>query len=54
MTIYESMKDSGIEWIGEIPKHWKVFRGKNFMNLLNRPIKNDDEVINFGVVSKKS
>ena len=45
MTIYESMKDSGIEWIGEIPKHWKVFRGKNFMNLLNRPIKNDDEVI---------
>lgn len=23
------MKDSGIEWIGEIPKHWKVLRIKN-------------------------
>lgn len=22
------MKDSGIEWIGEIPKHWKVVKGK--------------------------
>ena len=20
------MKDSGIEWIGEIPKHWEVLR----------------------------
>ncbi len=24
------MKDSGIEWIGEIPKHWEVKRLKNF------------------------
>lgn len=23
------MKDSGIEWIGEIPKHWKVIKIKN-------------------------
>lgn len=23
------MKDSGIEWIGQIPKHWKVIRIKN-------------------------
>lgn len=23
------MKDSGIEWIGQIPKHWKVLRIKN-------------------------
>lgn len=23
------MKDSGVEWIGEIPKHWKVIRIKN-------------------------
>lgn len=22
------MKDSGIEWIGEIPKHWKLVKGK--------------------------
>lgn len=24
-----AMKDSGIEWIGEIPKHWEVIRVKN-------------------------
>lgn len=21
---YPTMKDSGVEWIGEIPKHWKI------------------------------
>ena len=21
---YESYKDSGVEWLGEVPKHWKV------------------------------
>lgn len=24
-----SMKDSGIEWIGEVPEHWEVCRAKN-------------------------
>lgn len=28
------MKDSGIEWIGEIPEHWKVYRIKNVLNIL--------------------
>ena len=23
MNKYNSYKDSGLEWIGEIPKHWK-------------------------------
>ena len=30
------MKDSGVEWIGEIPKHWKVSRLKN---VLAEPLK---------------
>lgn len=25
------MKDSGIEWLGEIPEHWKLIRGKDFI-----------------------
>ena len=29
------MKDSGIEWIGEIPKHWEVKRIKNLGNCRN-------------------
>ena len=25
---YESYKDSGVEWLGEIPKHWQAIRIK--------------------------
>lgn len=36
------MKDSGIEWIGEIPKHWKVIQLRNLANIVRggspRPI----------------
>lgn len=39
------MKDSGVEWIGEIPEHWNVFRGKNVLMLLKRPVQDDCEVI---------
>ena len=39
------MKDSGVEWIGEIPEHWEVVRGKAILKLLSRPIKETDEVI---------
>jgi type I restriction enzyme S subunit len=28
MKKYDTYKDSGIEWIGEIPKHWKIQRLK--------------------------
>ena len=27
------MKDSGVEWIGEIPKEWEVCRFKNVAQL---------------------
>lgn len=39
------MKDSGIEWIGEIPKHWEVVKGKYILNLLKRLVRDTDEVI---------
>ena len=28
MRRYPEYKESGVEWIGEIPKHWKIVRGK--------------------------
>jgi type I restriction enzyme S subunit len=31
---YESYKDSGVEWLGEVPKHWDVKRLKHNMRLL--------------------
>ncbi|WP_049154431.1 restriction endonuclease subunit S [Ligilactobacillus salivarius] len=39
------MKDSGIEWIGEIPETWRVVRGKNILRLLNRKVQPNDEII---------
>ena len=30
---YQKYKDSGVEWIGEIPEHWEVIR---FANLFKR------------------
>lgn len=38
-------KNSGIPWIGDIPAHWDIQRGKNVLTLLDRPVKADDEVI---------
>lgn len=29
------LKDSGIEWIGEIPEHWKVIKIKNAFNIIS-------------------
>ena len=29
---YESYKDSGIDWLGEIPSHWKIFVTKRLSN----------------------
>lgn len=39
------MKDSGVPWVGEIPKNWRILRGKNILILLERPVKEDDGVI---------
>jgi type I restriction enzyme S subunit len=30
------MKDSGIEWLGEIPEHWEESRIKNVVNIIGR------------------
>lgn len=39
------MKDSGIEWIGEIPATWEIIRGKYLLEYLQKPVKEDDGVI---------
>jgi type I restriction enzyme S subunit len=35
MKKYDNYKDSGIEWIGEIPSHWDVKRGKEVLKFSN-------------------
>src|SRR5699024_12091857 len=54
------MKDSGIEWIGDIPKHWSMSRVKNEFTL-NKGLtitKSDLKdkgipVINYGVIHSR-
>ena len=45
MAGYKEYKDSGMPWLGEIPAHWDIERGKNILTLLDRSVKDDDEVI---------
>ncbi len=36
MKRYDSYKDSGVQWIGEIPSHWEVCRLKSYCHLHGR------------------
>lgn len=39
------MKDSGIEWVGEIPATWDIKKGKYCLRYVQKPTKPDDDVI---------
>lgn len=39
------MKDSGIEWLGKIPKHWDVMRGRFLFRQLELPPEFSDGVV---------
>lgn len=52
------MKDSGIEWIGKIPKNWKISRNKVFLRNTSVKSHPHSEVLSlyrdWGVVPKDS
>ena len=37
--------DSGVQWIGKMPRHWRCIRGKYILRYIQKPIKEDDGVI---------
>ena len=39
------MKDSGIQWIGDMPAHWGVIRGKYILCYMQKPVRENDGVI---------
>lgn len=39
------MRDSGIEWVGEMPEGWDTLKGKYVLTLLQRSVRPDDGVI---------
>ena len=42
---YSAHKGSEVPWLGEIPLHWLVERGKHLLKKIERPVSEDDEVI---------
>ena len=41
----DEMKDSGIEWLGEIPKEWEIYRSKYLWKKEKRPILDNYDVV---------
>ena len=39
------MKNSGVEWIGEIPKEWEMVRGKFLYQKMQRSVNEQDEIV---------
>lgn len=44
-----TMKDSGVEWIGEIPEHWEIVRIKNIcqFNPSSKKSFSDDDIVSY-------
>lgn len=42
---YPAYKDSGIDWLGEIPAHWEVVKGKWLFDKQDRPVRKEDGVV---------
>ncbi|MGD9825798.1 restriction endonuclease subunit S [Desulfobacter sp.] len=45
MPRYETYKDSGMAWIGEIPKSWVLIRGSYIFKIINKRSKNGNEAL---------
>lgn len=45
LTKYPSYKDSGLGWLGEIPEHWELSKGKWEWRKENRPVRKDDGIV---------
>lgn len=39
------VKDSGVQWIGDMPAHWECNRGKYILKYIQKPVREDDGVI---------
>lgn len=45
MTRYDSYKDSGVKWLGEIPSHWEVRHLRNFLTLFSEKGYGDSQLL---------
>ena len=42
---YSSRRQSGIDWVGEVPKHWTVVKPKYILTKMDRAVEVGDEII---------
>ncbi len=42
---YPEYKETGMKWVREIPEHWRVERAKFIFRRLQRPVRENDEII---------
>lgn len=42
---YDAYKDSGVEWIGEIPSDWSIEKAKWIFSRAERPVRKEDEIV---------
>jgi len=59
MKRYDSYKDSGLEWVGEIPSGWRILKNKYFLNQeIEKSESGDEELLSVsehnGIVPRKS
>lgn len=45
MNLDAEMKDSGVQWVGDMPAHWECNRGKYVLKYVQKPVREDDGVI---------
>jgi type I restriction enzyme S subunit len=56
---YPRMKDSGVQWLGEVPEHWEIRRGKALFNCIDMRSNTGDEELmtvssNGGVIPRRT
>jgi type I restriction enzyme S subunit len=42
---YPDYKDSGLPWLGTMPRHWESGRAKTLFTKMSRPVRPEDEVV---------
>lgn len=42
---YPAYKDSGVEWLGKVPEHWRMIRAKGLFEKVERPVRPHDKVV---------
>src|SRR5712692_6889 len=42
---YPAMKDSNVPWVGVVPAHWELERAKWLFRKMDRPVREQDEVV---------